>query len=792
MKFCPICKTQYPEDANFCPLESCATPDGPQRLQLLPAQPASRFTPGARLGGGHTGEVFKARDNQTGTDVAYKVVAPEVLPSPAALARAEREFKQLMRVASPKVAAIVDCERTPTGGLAVAMELCQGESLERMLTLGPMAFEKAKSIVAQVGVALLEAQKVGLVHRDVAPKNILVLSSGEVKVINFPLAQPLTDRVAGVPAYLSPEQVQGKPVDQRSNTYSLAAVFYHLLTGEAPFSGGNVQAVLDMHVGSPVLPPTQRRPGAGLPPEADKLILKAMEKSSSRRHLTLRLFLNELEALKEKPAAAVKSAAGEAGLAKTMMLGGNQADVARIIAEAKAAKATAATPLAPAAPTAVAATMPTPASGLPAMPAPPLAKPGEGAGRTIIAGAMASQTTAPGQPALARARTPGSGVLSGTLGPGVFRTSTPGAGVAGGAARSATPGAGVARGAARAATPGGGVVSGTMGQPAAKTPGGGTSSTLGAGQPVTAASPRPAVHGPTPAPYMVTPPPVEKTPAPRALPTAQAQAVAPAATVAPAAQPVASHSAQPEPAAAKAADGSKGATKGGAAFRETLWFKQGDVEQMVAAAKAKMQAAGQPPAQEAAETGSDSRALEDRYADDGSVTVEDRKKFSLRTGSASIAMPAAAANVPGEKMDEKEMVGEISGGRRTLILIIAAVVILALVVVVAMMVKGKGRTVVAPDSVTSKMAAATPPAAPEPGQPAGLLPDAGVVAGAPPGQPAGTGATAGPALGHTGGTTKPGIGGGTGEAKVGAAKKASQSKKKLAAKHGAKHKAHKE
>jgi hypothetical protein len=112
MKFCPICKTQYPEDANFCPLETCATAEGPQRLQQVVAQPAAfsqqpvaqtvsftpsltvtplvRFQPIARLGGDQTGEVWRAHDSQTGQEVAYKVVAPSALPSAATLARAER------------------------------------------------------------------------------------------------------------------------------------------------------------------------------------------------------------------------------------------------------------------------------------------------------------------------------------------------------------------------------------------------------------------------------------------------------------------------------------------------------------------------------------------------------------------------------------------------------------------------------------------------------------------------------------------------------------------------------
>jgi eukaryotic-like serine/threonine-protein kinase len=714
MKFCPICKTQYPEDANFCPQETCATSEGPQRLQFVPAQPVSRFSPVERIGGGNTGEVWKARDNQSGAEVAYKVVAPDVLPTQAAQARAEREFKQLMRVASPKIATIIDCEKTSTGGLAVAMELFHGDSLDRLLASGPMPFEKAKSIVGQVGLALLEAQKVGLVHRDVAPKNVLVSAAGDVKVINFPLAKPINDRIAGVADYLSPEQAQGKPVDQRSNTYSLAAIFYHLLTGEPPFQGATVQTVLDMQVSTPALPPTQRRPGAGLPPDADKLVLKAMDKSSSRRHLTLRLFLNELEALKDKPAPA-GNLGREAGLAKTMMFGGNQADIARMVAEARAAKAAAA-PAAPAV-----------AQPVAFAPAPAPAARSFDVGQTMIAGGAPAHAAPHAQPLAARMPSPG----------------------------------------------------------IAPTP-----------------APPAAHHQPTPAPFAPTPPPVAVpsrpafAPAPAAPPSHPTPAQALQPTPGPAqptpgpAQPTPGL-AQPtpglaQPAAGKAAEAGKSPQKAGSAFRETLWFKQGDVEQMVADAKAKMQAAGKAAAAEPADVNVDGRPLEDRYVDDGSVTIEDRKKFSLRTGGTATSIPTTgdkgpAEKVPGEKMDEKEMVGEISGGRRTLILVIAVVVILALGVVVAMMLKGKGQGSAVRTATTTQTLVASPHPTPLPGgsPPGQQVGDAGVGAGAPPGKTAAT--TAGSAVGNAGGTTKPAVGGTTGEAKaVSVAKKPAAAKKKPA------------
>ena len=720
MKFCPTCKTQYPEDANFCPQETCATSEGPSRLQMVVAQPPARFQPIEKIGGGHTGEVWRAHDARTGAEVAYKVVAPEVVATPAIFARAEREFKQLTRVVSPKIASIIECEKTPAGGLGVAMELCSGDSLERILAAGPVAFEQAKSIIGQVGSALLEAQKVGLVHRDVAPKNILVSASDEVKVINFPLAQPINDRVAGVAAYLSPEQVQGKPVDQRSNTYSLAAILYHMLTGEPPFSGSSVQAVLDMHVSTPVLPPGQRRPDLKLPADVNKLLLKALDKSSSRRHLTLRLFLNELEALKEQPAGAVKPA-GEAGLAKTMMFGGNQADIARMVAEARAAKAAAAgappggsTAGQPAAPVKPAAPAQPTAPVHPAAPVQPVVpkSAAAGMGPTIAVGMMAPQPAPQVGPAGARLPGPAQPI------------------------------------AARAQTP-----------------------------------PPAGAYQVTPPPLASTPPaqrPVAPTPGPTPPPGPQAMAPTP-----PPAQP-----ARPAPSQSVIKPHEAGKApppKAGAAFRETLWFKQGDVEQLVADAKAKMQAAGKGTG-EAPVLPEDARPLEDRYADDGSVTVEDRKKFSLRTGGTATAMPAMGAELPGEKMDENEMVGEISTGRRTLILVVAAVVILALVVVIALMVKGKGKGSAAEPSAspTGEVVAAQPAPSPAAGgpaaQPGQLARDADVPPGPATGVPGSAPAkTPALGLGTPGGTT--GVGGAASGAKPAAG--ASPAKKAVAKKHPA-------
>src|SRR5882724_8701310 len=296
MKFCPNCQNKYPDDANFCPREACASAEGPSRLLPAEEEAPARFAPVSQIGGARSGEVWQAHDAQTGETVAYKLVVPAALPTPAVLERAQRELKQLQRSQSPRIARVIDCGKTPDGRLFVASELCQGESLEHLVARsGPLPLDRVKKIVAQIGEALLEGQKVGVVHHDLSPKNVLVDAQDQVKVINFSVAQPITDKVFGVPEFVSPEQAEGKPADQRSNTYSLGAIVLFLLTGTPPFNGASAEAVLDQVLRGELSPPSQR--GADLTPEIDRILLRAMDRNSSRRPLTLRQFLGEVASM---------------------------------------------------------------------------------------------------------------------------------------------------------------------------------------------------------------------------------------------------------------------------------------------------------------------------------------------------------------------------------------------------------------------------------------------------------------------------------------------------------------
>jgi Protein kinase domain len=563
MKVCPNCQTKYPDDANFCPQEACATPEGPSRLEVVPEAQPPRYELEAQLGGGRSGEVFRARDTQTGAAVAYKRVARGAISTPAVLERSQRELKQLQRAQSPRLARILDFGKEPDSGtLFVVTELVEGEPLDRVVaSSGAFPLDRAKKIAAQIGEALLEGQKVGVVHHDLASKNVLLGAGDEVKLINFIAPCPVTDTIFGVPEYLSPEQAEGKLVDQRSNTYSLSAILMLMLTGKPPVEGADTAAILQqISRGTPV-PPSLRAPG--LNAEIDRVIMKAMDKSPNRRPLTMRQFLTDVSGL-VAGGAAVSDPNRGVGFAKTMMFTGGSPEVQKLVNQALAARAEA---------------NGTGAQGGSPEGTPQLGRPPQAADSQATPPPLMQQPP----PALGPRRTHGAAIAA-------TMVSLPAAG-------SGIPGG---------VTGAGGVGGRTV--------------------------------EPTPAPVSATPP------------------------------------------AAAGAGPSKPAGAAGA-FRETLWFKQGDVDQMVADARAKIEAArgkADPVAAEPELPVVDAKPLEDRYVDDGSVTVDDRKAYSLRSGATSTALPTVGGVVPGERMSEAEMIGEIGGGKRVAIIVVAVLVVLGL------------------------------------------------------------------------------------------------------------------
>ncbi|HTL34388.1 MAG TPA: serine/threonine-protein kinase, partial [Kofleriaceae bacterium] len=255
MKLCPKCQKQFSDDANFCPVDAA-------RLVPLETQAAgtdsltAKFDLGARLGGSRTGAVHRATDKATGKACVVKLVSPQVVALPGVAQRLERELKQLERVQSVGV-----CRVLASGKRGeeywVATELLDGAHTldEAIRARGPIPAEQAAELIELIGEALIEAAQVGVVHRDLAPKNIL-FAGNDVKLINFSLPVPTDPKVPGVAEFVAPEQVDGRPVDQRSNLYSLGALYYYVLTGQTIYAG-SAQDVHKQHQTGSIKPPSQ-------------------------------------------------------------------------------------------------------------------------------------------------------------------------------------------------------------------------------------------------------------------------------------------------------------------------------------------------------------------------------------------------------------------------------------------------------------------------------------------------------------------------------------------------------
>jgi eukaryotic-like serine/threonine-protein kinase len=219
--------------------------DGPIGVQPAPGRVvAGRYEIRARLGAGGMGSVWRAYDRELEEEVALKVLLPERLHDLAMLENLRREVKLARRITHPNVCRVFDYGEDDDLHF-LTMELIEGRTLRALLAAGALDAEGALTALQQVveGLAAVHAQ--GIIHRDLKPENVIVRSTGQAVVADFGLARaPLADQgatgeVAGTPAYMSPEQLRGDPLDARSDIFSLGLLAFEMLTGRSPFEGGS-------------------------------------------------------------------------------------------------------------------------------------------------------------------------------------------------------------------------------------------------------------------------------------------------------------------------------------------------------------------------------------------------------------------------------------------------------------------------------------------------------------------------------------------------------------------------
>jgi serine/threonine-protein kinase len=258
------------------------------------------------LGQGAMGVVYKATDPLIDRIVAIKTITLSLAQEERDEyeARFYQEAKAAGRLSHPNIVTIFDVGRS--GDIAyIAMEFLQGRELRDILNdeqLLPVP--QVVDIVAQVAQGLAYAHEHGIIHRDVKPSNIMVGRDGHVKITDFGIARMAsaavrtqTGMVLGSPKYMSPEQVMGKLADQRSDIFSLGVMLYEMLTGQAPFVGENVNAIMYQTLNSIPAPPGSLNPQ--VPDMLNFIVAKALAKDVEHRYQNATDFANDLRACRD-------------------------------------------------------------------------------------------------------------------------------------------------------------------------------------------------------------------------------------------------------------------------------------------------------------------------------------------------------------------------------------------------------------------------------------------------------------------------------------------------------------
>jgi serine/threonine protein kinase/Tfp pilus assembly protein PilF len=266
-----------------------------------------------QIGEGGMGVVYEAEDTRLGRRVAIKI--PSAAPdSQSHHARFLREARSISALSHAHIATLFDYGELPDGRPYIVMELVNGRELGDLLRSEELSISRAVEIIAEVAEALCEAHRHGIIHRDIKPSNVIINERGVVKVLDFGLAKLIgedneidhnaatlaglktrSDVMLGTPLYLSPEQAKAAPVDGRSDLFSLGALLYESVAGRPAFSGATVVEIAAQVLHVNPLPPSQFN--RLVPPELDRITLKAIAKRPEERYQTAEEFIADLRAL---------------------------------------------------------------------------------------------------------------------------------------------------------------------------------------------------------------------------------------------------------------------------------------------------------------------------------------------------------------------------------------------------------------------------------------------------------------------------------------------------------------
>ncbi|NIM90715.1 MAG: protein kinase [Candidatus Aminicenantes bacterium] len=309
---CPKCETDNPDTLKFC--GECGTQLPPSEEISAPTETleaakeeltrgttfAERYEIIEELGKGGMGKVYRVFDKKIEGEVALKLVKPEIAAEKRTIERFRNELKTAREIAHRNVCRMYDLNEEK-GTYYITMEYVPGEDLKSSIRrFGQIPVGKTISIAKQVCEGLSEAHRLGVVHRDLKPNNIMIDKEGNARIMDFGIARSIKGKgitgagvMIGTPEYMSPEQVEGKDVDQRSDIYSLGIILYEMSTGRVPFEGDTPFTVGIKQKSE--IPKDPKEINAQIPDDLSLLILRCLEKDKEKRYQSAGEVSSELE-----------------------------------------------------------------------------------------------------------------------------------------------------------------------------------------------------------------------------------------------------------------------------------------------------------------------------------------------------------------------------------------------------------------------------------------------------------------------------------------------------------------